>query len=51
MGLTIFGYEVVSESDIIDPRSPSAQKLVEEMKAKTANETGWDRLRDMFRVE
>ena len=31
-GLTIFGVEIVSNNDIIDPRSPTAQKLAEEAK-------------------
>jgi len=51
LGLTIFGVEIMSNNDIIDPASPTAQKLAEEAKKETENETGWDRLRAIFQTE
>jgi hypothetical protein len=51
LGLTIFGVEITSNSDIIDPTSPTAQKLAEEARKVIENETGWDRLKAIFQTE
>jgi hypothetical protein len=51
LGLSIFGVEILSNNDIIDPTSPSAQKLAEEARRTAENETGWDRLKAIFKTE
>ena len=51
LGLTLFGFEIISNSDIIDPTSPTAQKLAEQANRVLENETGWDRLKAMFQTE
>nr|SVE76708.1 EOG090X0FS6 [Daphnia longispina] len=51
LGLTLFGFEIISNSDIIDPTSPTAQKLAEQAHRVIENETGWDRLKAMFQTD
>lgn len=51
LGLTIFGVEIISNNDIIDPSSPTAQKLAERANKVIEKETGWDRLKGIFRTE
>nr|SVE76083.1 EOG090X0FS6 [Daphnia hispanica] len=48
LGLTIFGVEIISNNDVIDPTSPTAQKLAEKANLHIQNETGWDRLKSIF---
>lgn len=50
-GLTIFGIEIISNNDVIDPKSPTAQKLSEQAKIIIQSETGWDRLKAIFHTE
>ena len=51
LGLTIFGVEIISNEDIIDPSSPTAQKLAEQAKIAIEKETGWDRVKGIFEIE
>lgn len=51
LGLTIFGVEIISNNDVIDPTSPTAQKLAERAQLQIQNETGWDRLKSIFETE
>ena len=51
LGLSIFGLEIISNNDIIDPTSQTAQKLAEEANKVIENETGWDRLKAIFQTE
>ncbi|XP_046446378.1 RPII140-upstream gene protein-like [Daphnia pulex] len=51
LGLSIFGVEILSNNDIIDPTSLSAQKLAEEARRTAENETGWDRLKAIFKTD
>nr|SVE90836.1 EOG090X0FS6 [Daphnia sinensis] len=50
-GLTIFGVEIISNNDVIDPTSPTAQKLAERVNLHIQNETGWDRLKAIFETD
>nr|SVE88331.1 EOG090X0FS6 [Daphnia similis] len=51
LGLTIFGVEIISNNDVIDPTSPTAQKLAERANLHIQNETGWDRLKAIFETD
>lgn len=51
LGLTIFGVEIISNNDVIDPTSPTAQKLAEQANLHVQNETGWDRLKAIFETD
>nr|SVE70743.1 EOG090X0FS6 [Daphnia similis]SVE72004.1 EOG090X0FS6 [Daphnia similis]SVE72631.1 EOG090X0FS6 [Daphnia similis] len=51
LGLTIFGVEIISNNDVIDPTSPTAQKLAERANLHVQNETGWDRLKSIFETD
>ncbi|XP_057369833.1 RPII140-upstream gene protein-like [Daphnia carinata] len=51
LGLTIFGVEIISNNDVIDPTSPTAQKLAERANMNIRNETGWDRLKSIFETD
>ena len=52
LGLSILGFELyANEKDIIDPKSPTAQRLADEFNKNVENETGWDRVKDIFKIE
>nr|SVE75450.1 EOG090X0FS6 [Daphnia dolichocephala] len=51
LGLIIFGVELISNNDVIDPKSPTAQKLAEQVNLRIQNETGWDRLKSIFETD
>lgn len=50
-GLTIFGVEIITNNDIIDPKSKTAQKLAEQAALAIEKETGWDRVMSIFELE
>lgn len=52
LGLSILGFEIYgNEKDIIDPKSPTAQRLADEFNKRAEAETGWDRVKEIFKLE
>lgn len=51
VALTLFGVEIIPNNDIIDPKSPTAQRLAEEANKVAKLETGWDRVKAIFKKE
>nr|SVE93942.1 EOG090X0FS6 [Scapholeberis mucronata] len=51
VALTLFGVEIIPNNDIIDPKSPTAQRLAEEANRIAKLETGWDRVKAIFRKD
>lgn len=49
--LTIFGVDLFPSYDVVDPKSPTAQKLTERIEVIKRTETGWDRLKSIFKRE
>nr|SVE92713.1 EOG090X0FS6 [Megafenestra aurita] len=50
-GLTIFGVEIITNNDVIDPKSKTAQKLAEQAALAIEKETGWDRVMSIFELD